>query len=94
MCSRSFSKWRKSKQRMSKVHTAQIANPASCTDPNADERKKMVFEWCSKVVPYEKHRNAKSLRYPNTVMWFFDCPEYQKWAEESNSAIWLYGIRM
>ncbi|KAH9221985.1 hypothetical protein DL95DRAFT_326756, partial [Leptodontidium sp. 2 PMI_412] len=57
-----------------------------------DERKKTVFEWCSTVTPYEKHRNAKSLRHPNTVLWFFESLEFRKWTSEPNSSIWLYGI--
>ncbi|KAG4441778.1 hypothetical protein IFR05_002769 [Cadophora sp. M221] len=57
-----------------------------------DERKKTVFEWCSMVTPYEKHRNAKSLRHPNTVLWFFESPEFRTWTSEPNSSIWLYGI--
>ncbi|KAK0118289.1 hypothetical protein ONS95_012585 [Cadophora gregata] len=57
-----------------------------------DERKKAVFGWCSTVTPYEKHRNAKSLRHPNTVLWFFESPEFKKWISEPNSGIWLYGI--
>jgi len=36
---------------------------------------------------------SKELRHPNTVLWFFDSPEYKSWVEEANSAIWLYGIR-
>lgn len=58
-----------------------------------DEEKRKIFDWCSAVNPYEKHRNAKSLRHPNTVLWFFDTPELKKWTEEPGSAIWLYGIR-
>ena len=63
------------------------------TDATLDERKKAVFKWCSVVTPYEKHRKAKSLRHPNTVTWFFESPEFKKWALEPNSGIWLYGIR-
>ncbi|KAF4635076.1 hypothetical protein G7Y89_g3034 [Cudoniella acicularis] len=57
-----------------------------------DETKKNMYKWCSKFNPYEKHRNANGLRYPNTVTWFFDSPEYKVWLETPNSGIWLYGI--
>jgi len=58
-----------------------------------DAYKRKIFDWCSTANPYSKHRSAKNLRHPNTVLWFFDSPEYQKWVEKPNSAIWLYGIR-
>jgi hypothetical protein len=58
-----------------------------------DEAKKKIFDWFPNVNPYQKHRNAKSLRHPNTVLWYFDSPEHEKWVSEPNSAIWLYGIR-
>ncbi|KUJ10376.1 ankyrin [Mollisia scopiformis] len=57
-----------------------------------DEEKKEIFDWCSRVNPYEKHRNSKALRHPNTVLWFFDTPEFKKWSQNPGSAIWLYGI--
>lgn len=56
-----------------------------------DEKRRKIFDWCSRINPYEKHRNAKSLRYPNTVLWFFDSPEYKNWVENPNSGIWLFG---
>jgi len=59
----------------------------------ADEHKKKVFDWCTKADPYQKHRAATDLRHPNTVLWFFDSPEYKNWTEGANTAIWLYGIR-
>lgn len=57
-----------------------------------DEHKRKVFDWCSTADPYQKHRNSKELRHPNTLSWLFDSPEYMKWTEEANSALWLYGI--
>lgn len=62
-------------------------------DKFPDEMKIKVYDWCSKVNPYDKHEISKSLRFPNTVLWIFDCDEYKVWVEEDNSAIWLYGIR-
>ncbi|KAL3428453.1 ankyrin repeat protein [Phlyctema vagabunda] len=57
-----------------------------------DHHQREVFEWISKADPYQKHRTATSLRHPGTVRWVFDSPEYKKWGEEENSALWLYGI--
>jgi hypothetical protein len=58
-----------------------------------DEHKKMVLNWCTKADPYQKQHAAADLRHPNTVLWFFDSPEYIRWVEDANSAIWLFGIR-
>jgi hypothetical protein len=57
-----------------------------------DDQKRKIFEWCSKFDPYQKHRNSKDLRHPNTLTWLFDSPEYKKWVEKANSALWLFGI--
>lgn len=56
-----------------------------------DESRKNIFDWCSTVNPYQKHRTAKGLRHPNTVLWFFESKEWRNWTGEPNSAIWLYG---
>ena len=58
-----------------------------------DDKKVKVFNWSTKITPYEKHRDSKALRHPNTVLWFFDSFEYKNWVGTPNSAIWLFGIR-
>jgi len=63
------------------------------TKQAVDENRKKLFNWCSSVNPYQKHRTAKSLRHPNTVLWFFESEEWHTWTKEPNYAIWLYGIR-
>ncbi|KAL2072665.1 hypothetical protein VTL71DRAFT_12008 [Oculimacula yallundae] len=58
-----------------------------------DETKMKVYKWCSPSNPYDKHEASKAFRFPETVVWIFECDEYKSWISNDNSSLWLHGIR-
>jgi hypothetical protein len=53
----------------------------------------LILDWFSPIDPSKTHQLARSLYQRGTGKWFIDGPEFTKWHEKPNSALWIYGIR-
>lgn len=59
----------------------------------AGESAKLILDWFSPIDPSRNHQLARGLYQLGTGKWFVDGPEFTKWHEKPNSALWIYGIR-
>jgi len=59
----------------------------------AGESAKLILDWFSPVDPSKNHQLARGLHQQGTGKWFIDGPQFTKWLEKPNSALWIYGIR-
>ena len=59
----------------------------------AGESAKLILDWFSPIDPSRNHQLARDLYQRGTGKWFIDGPEFTKWHEKPNSALWIYGIR-
>ena len=51
-----------------------------------------ALAWLSSVNPASKLQGFRKERQPGTGQWLFDLSEMSAWLEDSNSALWIYGI--
>lgn len=59
------------------------------TNRNADN----INQWLAAPLPSSNHNAAIKKRQPRTSEWFTQSKEFADWKIETNSFIWLYGIR-
>lgn len=52
----------------------------------------MALAWLSSVNPASKLQGFRRERQPGSGRWLFDLAEMAAWLENSNSALWIYGI--
>ena len=57
-----------------------------------DKEAKEVFDWLCPVNPRIKHQEFRKEYQPGTCLWIFDRPEYRKWSDMPNSALWIHAI--
>lgn len=50
------------------------------------------MRWLSDVNPAQKHSQFRSIWQPGTGRWIFDEPQYRRWVESQNSALFIHGI--
>jgi hypothetical protein len=68
------------------------ADGKKLVEAQMDKKVKEVLEWLCPVNPRIKHQVFRREYQSGTCLWVFDLPEYQKWFDTPNSALWIYAI--
>ena len=58
-----------------------------------DKSRREVLKWISDIDVSQHHRNVRRDRLEESGLWLLERAQFRKWMEETNSILWLTGIR-
>ncbi|KAK0103136.1 hypothetical protein ONS96_005745 [Cadophora gregata f. sp. sojae] len=68
------------------------SSPKKLFDVDKSKEPKEILRWFGPVDPALKHKGFREAHQDGTGYWIFETPEYLRWTNARNSALWIHGV--